>query len=70
MKAKLSDAAKAMGIIIERKISGYAYPRNGNAHNPTPKYRYEAVLNGKLIDTSYRARGAIESANAFALSPS
>ena len=28
-------------IRIVRKVSGYCHPRNGNAHNPTPRYRWE-----------------------------
>lgn len=26
------------GFRIVRRVSGYAYPRSGNAHNPTPRY--------------------------------
>lgn len=29
------------GFTAERVLAGHAYPRSGNAHNPTPRYRYE-----------------------------
>lgn len=69
-KTKLGAAARAMGITIEKKISGYAYPRNGNAHNPTPRYRWEVKLGDRLIDTAYREGAAIGSANEFAANQS
>lgn len=48
-----------MAYEIRRKQTGTAYARSGNAHNPTPRYRYDLYLDGKLIDSSLR-RGDLE----------
>lgn len=42
---------------IEKIIVGYAYARNGNAHNPTPKIEW-VVKNssGKIVDRGPRKR--------------
>jgi hypothetical protein len=29
------------GCTAERVLTGHAYARSGNAHNPTPRYRYD-----------------------------
>lgn len=34
---------------IEKVIAGYAYAKNGNLHNPTPRVRYDIYRDGKLI---------------------
>lgn len=40
---------------IEKQIIGYAYPRNGNARNPTPKIQWIVRdANGKVIDHGRR----------------
>ena len=42
------------GYTLARRLVGYAYPRNGNLHNPTPRYRWNLCLNGKLVDSDSR----------------
>lgn len=37
--------------IIKKVIVGYAYPRNGNCHNPTPHIRWYLIENGQIIDS-------------------
>ena len=44
----------APGFTIERVLRGYAYPVNGNVHNPTPHYMFNLRLDGRLVDTSPR----------------
>lgn len=34
------------GNLIEKRVTGYAYPRNGNAHNPTPRIRWDVRSGG------------------------
>lgn len=41
---------------IRKRITGYAYPRNGNTHNPTPRVLWEVYEGGRLIDSSYKLR--------------
>lgn len=33
-----------------RFLDGYAYPQNGNTHNPTPRYAWLLLLDGNLVD--------------------
>lgn len=40
--------------------TGHAYARNGNAHNPTPRYRWEAKLNGRRVGWDTTRKGLIE----------
>ena len=40
------------GYEIRRKKAGEAYARSGNAHSPTPRYRYELYIDGKFADCS------------------
>lgn len=37
---------------IKRYESPPAYPRSGNAHNPTPNYYYVLFLDGRKVDQS------------------
>jgi hypothetical protein len=41
---------------IRRQLSGYAYPVNGNVHNPTPVYTWHLMVDGKLVDSDSRRR--------------
>lgn len=52
--AYLADA----GVKIIRHIHSYAYARNGNAHNPTPNYKWRVYLNGKLETEEYTSARA------------
>ena len=40
------------GYTIERRLMGYAYPRNGNVHNATPRYHWVLRLDGSMIASS------------------
>ena len=40
------------GFEIRKVKTGESYPRNGNLHNPTPHYRYDLYLDGRLVDSS------------------
>jgi hypothetical protein len=53
-------------IILTRRHIGTAYPRNGNVHNPTEYFRWEAMLNEVVIGTHFEKRAdAYESARGF-----
>jgi hypothetical protein len=43
---------------IRRVIVGYAYPKNGNVHKPTPRVRYDIYRDGKLIGFDHKLRDA------------
>lgn len=43
-------------IIIRKCITGYAYARNGNAHNPTPRVRWYAYRGAQCIDRAATLR--------------
>jgi hypothetical protein len=45
---------------VTRMTTGYAYPRNGNTHNPTPSYIWTAYRGGERIGIAYTLRGAKE----------
>lgn len=47
---KKTSVAGAPGFEIERRLMGYAYPANGNVHNPTPRYHWTLYLDGKPVD--------------------
>jgi hypothetical protein len=43
---------------IKKVIVGYAYPKNGNAHNPTPKVHYHVYRDGQLVIREFKLRDA------------
>ena len=50
-----------------RTLSGYAYAANGNIHNPSPRFTWHLLLDGRLVDTATRReplRDAARAANA------
>lgn len=57
---KVSRRKVPAGYRIERVVSGFAYARNGNAHNPTPTYRWEVFFEGELVGTSYSEKSALD----------
>lgn len=62
----LSEKAKAAGVVIMRRVTGHAYARNGNAHNPTERVSFTAHLNGRVIAApSSRMSYVIEVANLY-----
>ncbi len=44
------------GVEIRKVVSRVAYARNGNGHNPTVTYRWEAWKNGRCVGTASRLR--------------
>jgi hypothetical protein len=47
---KVSAVSGAPGFEVRRWLEGYCYPENGNVHNPTPRYCWHLLLDGKLVD--------------------
>jgi len=47
-----------MQFEIKKVVTGYAYPKNGNAHNPTPKTVYLIYRDGQLIGTDLKLKDA------------
>lgn len=37
-------------FLIKRVLTGYAYPVNGNVHNPTPSYYWHLLLDDRVVD--------------------
>lgn len=54
---------------IAREVAGYAYPRNGNVHNPTPRYRWVVTSAGRLVGTTGTAKDACALADEFDKNP-
>lgn len=64
----LSRQAKAAGLTVEKSISGYAYARNGNSHNPSPRVLWLLKnREGKLLDQAYRLTDLLSTADEFIL---
>ena len=42
------------GVSVVRVCLGHAYPKSGNAHNPTPRFAFWAMQGGRVIDRSAR----------------
>lgn len=49
-------------FLVRRHLERYAYPANGNAHNPTPEYRWFLILDGKVVDTDAKRRNLVAAA--------
>lgn len=63
---KLSSRAVEAGFTLEKSITGYAYPRNGNAHNPTPRVIWQLRnATGEVLDCAYKQADLVESAEAL-----
>lgn len=45
-----------------RFLSGYAYPQNGNVHNPTPRYIWLLLVDGNVADHFERKGDLIKAA--------
>jgi hypothetical protein len=43
-------------VVWYRWVRRYAYPKNGNVHNPTPEYCFERWEDGKFVDQSGRLK--------------
>lgn len=48
------------GVKIEQFVEGYAYPRNGNTHNPTAQVAW--VVAGEFFTLLRKAKAAIDEA--------
>ena len=60
-KTELVTGADAR-FTVTRTLVGYAYPQNGNVHNPTPEYRWLLKLDGRLVDSDDRKSVLVQSA--------
>jgi hypothetical protein len=47
---------------ITRYLAGYAYPANGNLHNPTPRYRWLLNVDGRIVDQATTKRDVVRAA--------
>jgi hypothetical protein len=54
---------------IRRVLSGYAYPANGNVHNPTPRYHWHLLLDGRLVDLSHHRGPLVQAAKTNGVAP-
>lgn len=68
----MSNAAKAMGLYVERVKVSEAYPRNGNVHNPTPRYSFLARKDATpagILGTYQKHADAVDLCNMYAEDP-
>lgn len=49
-------------LTIRRVLTNYAYPANGNVHNPTPEYRWLLLCDGQIVDSAPRKRDLVTAA--------
>lgn len=47
---------------VERRLVGYAYPNHGNLHNPTPRYHWNLLLDGRVVDHDESMRKLVAAA--------
>lgn len=67
---KLSKQAQEAGLSVSKRITGYAYARNGNTHNPTPRVRWELRnKEGQLLDTASTLSDLLSTAEEFVGQP-
>jgi hypothetical protein len=52
-------------ITIDRRTVGHAYARNGNLHNPTPRYMYAAIVDDNIVASCTLERDAVAIAEDF-----
>jgi hypothetical protein len=45
-------------LTVRRHLVSYAYPANGNTHNPTPRYDWHLLADGRLVARDAK-RGAL-----------
>jgi hypothetical protein len=43
---------------IKKIVTGFAYAKNGNVHNPKPYVRYDIFKNGLLIGSDKKLKDA------------
>lgn len=44
------------GVEVRKVVVRVAFARNGNLHNPTVEYRWEAWRNGRIVASAARLR--------------
>jgi hypothetical protein len=49
---------------VKRTLAGYAYPVNGNVHNPTPRYVWLLLVDDRIVDTAPKRGTLIDAARA------
>jgi hypothetical protein len=59
---RTTEITNAPGFAVRRLFVGYAYPANGNVHNPTPQYHWLLLLHGRPVDNSSRRGALVEAA--------
>ena len=57
IKDVTTKAQRALGVTVLRVLAHQAYGRNGNAHNPTPTYRWDVWHKGACLGGTARFRG-------------
>lgn len=59
---RVTPVRGAAGFTVKRILAGYAYPVHGNVHNPTPRYTWQLLLNGRVVDTDSKRGPLLEAA--------
>lgn len=49
-------------LTLRRHLDGYAYAANGNLHNPTPRYQWHLLADGKIVDFASTKRTLVRAA--------
>jgi hypothetical protein len=52
----LTRGEREAGFEVVRRVTGHAYPRNGNVASATEKVLWELRHQGKLLDSSHGLR--------------
>jgi hypothetical protein len=63
--ARISRELREAGIEIVSMCQGFAYARNGNMDNPTPRLTYVVRHRGRLVGSSHKLSAARELASDF-----
>lgn len=65
LRAGHADKVQAVSgteFSVKRCLVGYAYPNHGNLHNPTPRYHWHLILDGKVVDQDASMRTLVAAA--------
>lgn len=52
-------------VVLAKFISGFAYARSGNAHNPTPRTYWTATVDGTKVALANTRRYVLEVAREY-----
>lgn len=58
--SKISKELRAKGVEVYSVCTGFAYPRNGNVFNPTPRLFWIGTLNGRVIARGGTRKAVLE----------